>query len=135
MMHPGFHWWRARHGGADLGAWAAHWGCGPSLAERVWAERRASGERYGDFAGGAFGVRRPLRYLAFKLDLDERQVAADYAAGWATQGAPVLDARGRLVGIHVPGGHSGAPATSRAFCRSRRRSRASVSPRRVGGQC
>ena len=75
MMHPGFHWWRARHGGADLGAWAAHWGCGPSFAERLWAERRASGERYGDFAGGAFGVRRPLRYLAFKLDLDERQVA------------------------------------------------------------
>jgi Spy/CpxP family protein refolding chaperone len=42
--------------------------------ERVWAERRASGERFGEF-GGAFGVRRPLRYLAFKLDLDERQVA------------------------------------------------------------
>src|SRR5439155_2117318 len=75
MMHPGFHWWRARHGGAGLGSWAAHWGCGPSFAERVWAERRASGERYGDFAGGAFGVRRPLRYLAFKLDLDERQLA------------------------------------------------------------
>jgi Spy/CpxP family protein refolding chaperone len=74
MMHPGFHWWRARHGGADLGAWAAHWGCGPSFAERVWAERRASGERYGDFSGGAFGVRRPLRFLAYKLELDEKQV-------------------------------------------------------------
>ena len=73
MMHPGFHWWRARHG-ADLGAWTAQWGCGPSFAERVWAERRASGERYGDFGAGAFGVRRPLRFLAFKLDLDERQV-------------------------------------------------------------
>jgi len=73
MMHPGFHWWRARHG-ADLGAWTAHWGCGPSFAERVWAERRASGERYGDFGAGAFGVRRPLRFLAYKLELDERQV-------------------------------------------------------------
>ena len=28
-----------------------------------------------DFGAGAFGVRRPLRFLAHKLDLDERQVA------------------------------------------------------------
>ena len=28
-----------------------------------------------DFGGGGFGVRRPLRFLAHKLDLDERQVA------------------------------------------------------------
>jgi Spy/CpxP family protein refolding chaperone len=27
------------------------------------------------FGGGAFGVRRPLRFLAFKLGLDETQVA------------------------------------------------------------
>src|SRR5436309_8370146 len=27
------------------------------------------------FDGGGFGVRRPLRFLAHKLDLDERQVA------------------------------------------------------------
>ena len=26
------------------------------------------------FGGGAFGVRRPLRFLAYKLELDERQV-------------------------------------------------------------
>ena len=73
MTYPGFHWWRARHG-ADFGAWAGLCGFGPSFSERVWAERRASAERFGEF-GGAFGVRRPLRYLAFKLDLDERQVA------------------------------------------------------------
>jgi len=29
----------------------------------------------GDFGGGPFGVRRPLRFLAHKLDLDERQVS------------------------------------------------------------
>jgi len=29
----------------------------------------------GDFGGGAFGVRRPLRFLAFKLELREEQVA------------------------------------------------------------
>jgi Spy/CpxP family protein refolding chaperone len=28
-----------------------------------------------DFGGGGFGVRRPLRFLAHKLDLDEKQVA------------------------------------------------------------
>jgi Spy/CpxP family protein refolding chaperone len=28
-----------------------------------------------DFGGGGFGVRRPLRFLAHKLDLDDRQVA------------------------------------------------------------
>jgi Spy/CpxP family protein refolding chaperone len=27
------------------------------------------------FGGGGFGVRRPLRFLAHKLDLDEKQVA------------------------------------------------------------
>jgi hypothetical protein len=36
---------------------------------------RAPGDVGGDFGGGPFGVRRPLRYLAYKLDLSERQVA------------------------------------------------------------
>ena len=40
--------------------------CGPTM------EMTMSG---GDFGGGAFGVRRPLRFLAWKLDLDEKQVA------------------------------------------------------------
>lgn len=35
----------------------------------------AGGEHDGDFGGSAFGVRRPLRFLAFKLELDEKQVA------------------------------------------------------------
>ena len=30
---------------------------------------------WGDGADGGFGVRRPLRVLAYKLDLDEKQVA------------------------------------------------------------
>ena len=72
MVYPGFHWWRARHG--DVGAWAGHCGFGP-FAERISAERRAGAERFGEFGVGAFGVRRPLRFLAFKLDLDEAQVA------------------------------------------------------------
>jgi Spy/CpxP family protein refolding chaperone len=32
-----------------------------------------------EFGGGHFGVRRPLRFLAYKLDLDERQVT-EFAA-------------------------------------------------------
>jgi Spy/CpxP family protein refolding chaperone len=74
MLYPGYHWWRARRHGADYGACAGSWGCGPSFS-RAWEERKASGGRFADVGGGAFGVRRPLRYLAFKLDLDEHQVA------------------------------------------------------------
>jgi Spy/CpxP family protein refolding chaperone len=39
----------------------AHWGAGA--------------ESFEDGLGGGLGVRRPLRFLAHKLDLDERQVA------------------------------------------------------------
>ena len=70
-MYPGFisHWKRQR--------------CGESRAEmdygrRAWGYRAARGEEEpGDagFAGGSFGVRRPLRFLAYKLQLEEPQVA------------------------------------------------------------
>src|SRR5437867_3740162 len=73
MMYPGFHWWRQRHHGADFGVWTG--GCGPAFEERGSERYRAGRERFGDFGGGAFGVRRPLRFLAYKLDLDERQVS------------------------------------------------------------
>jgi len=52
--------------------------CGPTID----AERSAPGassffgaESTGGFAGGAFGVRRPLRLLAYKLGLSDAQVA------------------------------------------------------------
>jgi Spy/CpxP family protein refolding chaperone len=76
-MHPGFYgWWKSRHGGGECGreegyghehgwGWRGHhgpWGRG---------ERWAGG---GEHGGGEFGVRRPLRFLAYKLDLDEKQV-------------------------------------------------------------
>lgn len=35
----------------------------------------AAPDHDGDFGGGAFGVRRPLRFLAHRLDLSEKQVA------------------------------------------------------------
>ncbi len=70
-MHPGFYgWWKHRHGdeGAqECGAHAGHHG-----GRRGW-ERQEAG---GDHDGGGFGVRRPLRFLAYKLDLSEQQVAS-----------------------------------------------------------
>lgn len=73
-MHPGFmHWWKeaqrraAQEGGAECGA-----GCGPG-------GRRSRDDVESYFAmddgGGSFGVRRPLRFMAHRLELNEKQVA------------------------------------------------------------
>jgi LTXXQ motif family protein len=87
-MHPAMvSWWRARNasfgGGCGDGGEAAS--CGPGGGPRGWhgpghggGHGGGEGEGGGDgegFGGGAFGVRRPLRFLAYKLELDERQVA------------------------------------------------------------
>ena len=83
-MHPAMmSWWR--------GGGAANSGCGP----HPWAAFAAScgprgggwqgrdggggggaddGDGDGDGFGSGFGVRRPLRFLAHKLELDQRQV-------------------------------------------------------------
>jgi len=83
-MHPGFFgWWKhGRHGrGGDCGAEA---GCGPHEGDesggppwRRWGGGPGPGHWAGgdDDAGAGFGVRRPLRFLAYKLGLDEPQVA------------------------------------------------------------
>ena len=50
---------------------------------KFWKERGPGGRSWGgpseemddEGIGGGFGVRRPLRFLAHKLDLDDRQVA------------------------------------------------------------
>jgi hypothetical protein len=77
-MHPGMiHWWNqrrqyvgedARHGCGPGGG--GHHGHGRERAE-AW---EASGGPDLDGGGGGFGVRRPLRFLAYKLELDEAQV-------------------------------------------------------------
>ena len=79
-MHPAMvSWWRARHGscgdwscGPGGGRWAAQWGGGH---ERGGGSGGPDDGDQEGFGGGAFGVRRPLRFLAYKLELDERQVA------------------------------------------------------------
>jgi Spy/CpxP family protein refolding chaperone len=75
-MHPGFHrWWRARHGGHETHPFA---GCGGGHSH---GEQRCHEGPRGAWAGpsfdegGVLGVRRPLRFLAYKLDLTEPQVA------------------------------------------------------------
>jgi Spy/CpxP family protein refolding chaperone len=79
-LHSALHeWWHAHrrsHG---------EWRCGPEGGHRGgWgrhghghgrSDEGGGGPDFGDGdGGGSFGVRRPLRFLAYKLDLDERQV-------------------------------------------------------------
>jgi hypothetical protein len=86
-MHPEMvSWWRARHLGNGCGDGSAAMSCGPG-GGRGWhgggwgqggGPGGGGGPDDGDgegFGGGVFGVRRPLRFLAYKLELDERQVA------------------------------------------------------------
>ena len=80
-MHPGMlYWWKTRYAGGGCHAYAD---CGPSAAEAYpwrarrdrWTEAYATAAHESELGAGAFGVRRPLRFLAYKLDLDEQQVA------------------------------------------------------------
>jgi Spy/CpxP family protein refolding chaperone len=71
MMYPGMiAWWKHAHRAAHCGVPA---GCGPSGVEAQ--EMRFAAEHDTDFGGGAFGVRRPLRFLAYKLELEDAQVS------------------------------------------------------------
>ncbi|HEY8040524.1 MAG TPA: Spy/CpxP family protein refolding chaperone [Polyangiaceae bacterium] len=77
-MHP-FAWWHARSGAHCGGGGGEGAGCGPHGGGGPWHGRRG-GPPFGgggggdELGGGSFGVRRPLRFLAFKLELDEAQV-------------------------------------------------------------
>lgn len=83
-MHPGFFGWWHRRGADGEGASAVD-GCGPSACGPR-ARRCGPGAFHGHVHGGwhghghgdgvgGLGVRRPLRFLAFKLGLDDAQVA------------------------------------------------------------
>jgi Spy/CpxP family protein refolding chaperone len=79
-MYPGFipHWKSARCGSTEIGV---GWGrCGTSRDRGFELSDDDAGEPGGrgtfGFGGVLFGVRRPLRFMAYKLDLDEAQVGA-----------------------------------------------------------
>lgn len=76
-MHPGYmwHWKQRQHRGEGCGATASASGwCGP-LPPPAWHFSGRS--RGGDsvFGSGGFGMRRPVRFLAERLDLDEKQLS------------------------------------------------------------
>jgi Spy/CpxP family protein refolding chaperone len=74
VMHPGFYgWWKSRHGGDCSGA-EAHGHEHGGWHGRHGGEHRFAGGWGEHGGGGEFGVRRPLRFLAYKLELDEKQV-------------------------------------------------------------
>ncbi|APR84933.1 Hypothetical protein A7982_10282 [Minicystis rosea] len=83
-MHPGMMaWWKwkqaARHGHCDphAGPDGEHGGFGHHGGFRHggFGGVEAAGDHFdSDFGGGSFGVRRPLRFLAHRLDLDDKQV-------------------------------------------------------------
>jgi len=65
-MYPGFLYWRKRAGRF----------CGPSamFAQACYSPVEEAEASRAEFASGAsFGVRRPLRFLAWKLELDDKQ--------------------------------------------------------------
>ena len=69
-MHPGFYyrWKRSQEERGDEATMSACAGGG-------WRSRRRDGRKmHAGRHGGEFGVRRPLRYMAHQLDLDEDQV-------------------------------------------------------------
>src|SRR5262249_44169826 len=49
--------------------------CGPSMGPAGWMQFSVPADSAEGPSSGAFGVRRPLRFLAHHLQLDERQVA------------------------------------------------------------
>ena len=73
-MRPAMvHWWKHGRHGSHRGEYA---GCGSFVRSEAPEVTYGSGAEFqAGLGGGAFGVRRPLRFLAFRLGLDETQVA------------------------------------------------------------
>jgi Spy/CpxP family protein refolding chaperone len=70
-MHPAYWAWpHARRAFGKCGGYGGWPGCGPGF--RAW--ERPAEEGFEGGGGGGLGVRRPLRFLMHKLDLDEKQI-------------------------------------------------------------
>jgi Spy/CpxP family protein refolding chaperone len=78
-MHPGFFWRRAQGAcseGAGCGPRGQWHGGGGGHAGHGWhGGPFGHGGGGGEDDSGGFGVRRPLRFLAFKLELNDGQVS------------------------------------------------------------
>lgn len=75
-MHPGMMaWLRHRRDAGDCGSYVSDGGCHTGHRQAGWRREsyEASSGEHGE--GGGFGVRRPLRFLAYKLELNESQVS------------------------------------------------------------
>lgn len=78
-MYPGFmHWWKEAQRQAHSGSCHAESHCGPGASHGP--HRRRSAEDVESYfamedGAGSFGVRRPLRFMAHRLELREEQVA------------------------------------------------------------
>ncbi len=77
-MHPAFyHWWkygRRSHCGPEAHDACGPGECGPGHHHGWGGERGESRFASGPDEASPFGVRRPLRFLAHKLDLTDEQV-------------------------------------------------------------
>lgn len=80
-MHPGFLGWLRRqhaeyHAAGGQAEHAGDWGhgCGHDRHRRHGWHHMGHGLHGADDAGSGFGVRRPLRFLAHKLELNDEQV-------------------------------------------------------------
>jgi len=74
-MHP-FAFWGARSRVAGACGGGAEASCGPHGGGPGFRGHGPGGHGGDDFGGGGgFGVRRPLRFLAHKLELEDEQVA------------------------------------------------------------
>ena len=115
-MYPGaMYWWKRAHFGGcgDEVAYGPD-GMGPSAghAGHRWAH---GGGDWGDgIGGGAFGVRRPLRFLAHKLDLWVVALGVETESELHSVGAMGCDeVQGFLLGRPGPAGTF--PAVLRAM--------------------
>lgn len=72
-VHPAMlAWWKQQRAQGEGGAQEAS--CGPPAGSWGGGEGYAAARGGDDDSGGSFGVRRPLRFLAHKLDLTEPQI-------------------------------------------------------------
>jgi Spy/CpxP family protein refolding chaperone len=67
------HWWKRAC--AEAARRDERWaGCGSAMSAQGWQRHRGGHDRSSELGSGGFGVRRPLRFLAYKLELDDDQV-------------------------------------------------------------